>query len=96
MDLENYPMRAVVNLNCIWHRVIEKAMADLGLSSIQSRMLGYLYVQLCQDKKVLQKELEEEFKIRKSSVTSVIQMLEKKGLVRRIGVPGDARKKKSC
>ena len=59
MDLENYPMRAVVNLNCIWHRVIEKAMADLGLSSIQSRMLGYLYVQLCQDKKVLQKELEE-------------------------------------
>ncbi len=93
MDLENYPMRAVVNLNCIWHRVIEKAMADLGLSSIQSRMLGYLYVQLCQDKKVLQKELEEEFKIRKSSVTSVIQMLEKKGLVRRIGVPGDARKK---
>ena len=93
MDLENYPMRAVVNLNCIWHRVIEKAMADLGLSSIQSLMLGYLYVQLCQDKKVLQKELEEEFKIRKSSVTSVIQMLEKKGLVRRIGVPGDARKK---
>lgn len=93
MDAENYPMREIASLNCIWHRVIEKRMADLGLSSIQSRMLGYLYFQNCQNKKVMQRELEEEFKIRKSSVTSVIQILEKKGLVRRIGVPEDARKK---
>ena len=93
MEGENYPMRAMANLNCVWHRVIEKRMSDLGLSSIQSRMLGYVYFQYCREKKVLQKELEEEFKIRKSSVTSVIQILEKKGLVRRIGVPGDARKK---
>lgn len=93
MEGENYPMRAMANLNCVWHRVIEKRMSDLGLSSIQSRMLGYVYFQYCREKKVLQKELEEEFKIRKSSVTSVIQILEKKGLVRRVSVPGDARKK---
>lgn len=93
MHLEHYPMRAMVNLNCVWHRIIEKRMSDLGLSSIQSRMLGYLYFQSRQEKKVLQKELEEEFKIRKSSVTSVIQILEKKGLVRRISVQRDARQK---
>ena len=93
MEGEYYPMRAMANLNCVWHRVIEKRMSDLGLSSIQSRMLGYVYFQYCREKKVLQKELEEEFKIRKSSVTSVIQILEKKGLVRRVSVPGDARKK---
>lgn len=93
MDTEDYPMRAVANLNCVWHRIIEKKMSDLGLSSIQSRILGYLYFQFCQGEKVLQRELEEEFKIRKSSVTSVIQILEKKGLIRRVGVPGDARKK---
>ena len=93
MEGENCPMRAMANLNCVWHRVIEKRMSDLGLSSIQSRMLGYVYFQYCREKKVLQKELEEEFKIRKSSVTSVIQILEKKGLVRRVSVPGDARKK---
>lgn len=93
MDTEEYPMRAVANLNCVWHRIIEKKMSDLGLSSIQSRILGYLYFQFCQGEKVLQRELEEEFKIRKSSVTSVIQILEKKGLIRRVGVPGDARKK---
>jgi len=90
---ENYPMKAMMNLNCIWHRVIENSMADLGLTSIQSRMLGYLYFQLQNGKQVFQKELEEEFRIRKSSVTSVIQMLEKKGLVRRAGVTGDARRK---
>ena len=93
MKVEGYPMREMVNLNCIWHRMIEKRMSDLGLTSIQSRMLGYVYFQRRQEKKVFQRELEEEFKIRKSSVTSVIQILEKKGLVRRIGVPGDARKK---
>ncbi len=93
MKDEGYPMREMVNLNCIWHRMIEKRMSDLGLTSIQSRMLGYVYFQRRQEKKVFQRDLEEEFKIRKSSVTSVIQILEKKGLVRRIGVPGDARKK---
>ena len=93
MREEVYPMRAMANLTCVWHRVIEKQMSDLGLSSIQSRMLGYLYFRSREGKKVFQKELEEEFKIRKSSVTSVIQILEKKGLVRRAGVPQDARKK---
>ena len=93
MNEEMYPMREIVNLSRIWHRVIEKRMSDLGLSSIQSRVLGYLYFLLRDGKKVFQKEREEEFKIRKSSVTSVIQILEKKGLIRRIGVPGDARKK---
>ena len=93
MKDDGYPMREMVNLSCIWHRVIEKQMADLGMTSIQSRMIGYLYFQSRRQRKVFQGQLEEEFKIRKSSVTSVIQILEKKGLVRRTGVPGDARKK---
>ncbi len=89
MKDDGYPMREMVNLSCIWHRVIEKQMADLGMTSIQSRMIGYLYFQSRRQRKVFQGQLEEEFKIRKSSVTSVIQILEKKGLVRRTGVPGD-------
>ena len=93
MKDDGYPIREMENLNCIWHRVIEKQMADLGMTSIQSRMIGYLYFQSRRQRKVFQGQLEEEFKIRKSSVTSVIQILEKKGLVRRTGVPGDARKK---
>jgi DNA-binding MarR family transcriptional regulator len=90
---EKYPMREIVNLSRIWHRVIENHMSDLSLTSIQSRMLGYMYFQYRRGQKVFQSELEEEFQIRKSSVTSVIQIMEKKGLVCRNGVPGDARKK---
>lgn len=93
MREENHPMRAVINLSCVWHRVIENKMSDLGLSSIQSRMLGYLYFQSREGKKVFQRELEQEFQIRKSSVTSVIQMMERKRLIRRVGVPSDARQK---
>lgn len=92
-SIENYPMRSMVNLSRIWHRVIESQMSDLGLSSIQSRLIGYLYCQRQRGKNVFQKELEEEFKIRKSSITSVIQILEKKGVVRRVPVSGDARQK---
>ena len=43
--------------------------------------------------KAFQKELESEFKIRRSSVTSVIQGLEKHGLVERRSVSTDARQK---
>lgn len=93
MKDEEHPMKNLVNLSCVWHRIIEKKMSDLGLSSIQSRMLGYLYFQSRSGEKVFQKELEKEFQIRKSSITSVMQMMERKGLVRRIAVPGDARQK---
>lgn len=89
----DHPMKAIMDLGCIWHRVLEQRMSDLGLTSIQSRILGYLYFQTRQNKMVLQRELEEQFKIRKSSVTSVLQTLEKKGLVNRELVPGDARQK---
>lgn len=88
-----HPMRAIADMSCIWHRVLEKEMADLGLSSIQSRMLGYIYFQNKQNRQVFQRELEEVFKIRKSSVSSVLQTLEKKGYLSREIVKGDARQK---
>lgn len=93
MKDEKYPMKSLVKLTCVWHRIIERKMADLGLSSIQSRLLGYLYFRTMEGQKVFQKELEEEFQIRKSSITSVIQLLERKGLMQRKAVPEDARQK---
>ncbi len=92
-DGSRSPMKYIMDSSCIIHREIERQMADLNLSSIQSRILGYLYFQAKQSRQVFQRELEEEFKIRKSSVTSVLQGLEKRGLVRRVGVPGDGRQK---
>lgn len=93
MKDEEHPMKAIVNLSRIWHRIIENKMSDLSLSSIQSRLLGYLYFQYREGKPVFQRELESEFQIRRSSITSVIQLMERKGLLERIPVPGDARQK---
>lgn len=90
---KDYLMREIMGLSCVWHRVIENKMSDIGLTSIQSRMLSYLYFQSLNGKKVFQRELEQEFQIRKSSITSVIQMMEKKELIRRISVPEDGRQK---
>lgn len=89
----NHPMKAIMDLGRIWHRVLEQNMSDVGLSSIQSRMLGYVHMQNARGELVYQRQLEEEFQIRKSSVTSVLQTLEKKGLIIREEVPEDARKK---
>ena len=41
-----------------------------------------------------QRDIEEVFRIKRSSVTSVLQLLEKKGLILRESVPEDARIKK--
>lgn len=93
MEVRERPMKAVMDLDYRCRRAIEREMNDLGLSSIQSRLLGHLYFQYVNGRRVLQSELEAEFCIRKSSVTSVIQILEKKGLIERLRVEGDARRK---
>lgn len=43
---------------------------------------------------VFQKDLEEEFGITRSTASKIISLMEKKGLVRRLSVPNDARLKK--
>ena len=68
-------------------------MADLEISSVQSRVLGYLWWKAWKKEPAFQKELEAEFKIRRSSVCSVVQCLEKRGLLERRSVSTDARQK---
>lgn len=47
-----------------------------------------------QDKDIFQRDLEEELTIRRSTVSSILQLMEKKGLIERIPVDYDARLKK--
>ena len=54
-------------------------------------MIGYLYEN--KDRCVLQSELEKEFNIRRSTITAILQSMEKNGLIDRIPVKDDARKK---
>lgn len=54
-------------------------------------VMRYLYDN--QDKIICQKDIEHSFSIRRSTVTNIIQLMEKKGYIERRPVPGDARLK---
>lgn len=55
-------------------------------------IMGYLHRN--EDKEIYQKTIESEFGICRSSVTSIVKLMEKKGYIQRENVPGDARLKK--
>ena len=74
-------------------RLADNAAAEYGLTSIQSRMIRFLYLE-SKKRDVYQKDIEEEFNIRRSSVSSVLQLLEKKGYIERVSVEKDGRFKK--
>lgn len=75
------------------HRAIGKEAAKYGITDVQSRILGF--IQHNADKRdIFQKDIEEHLDIRRSSVTSVLQLMEKNGYIKRISVSEDARLKK--
>ena len=75
------------------HRSISKEAAQYGVTGVQSRIIGFIYHK--SDKKdIFQRDIEEELDIRRSSVTSVLQLMEKNGYIKRVSVSVDARLKK--
>ncbi|OPJ61182.1 MarR family winged helix-turn-helix transcriptional regulator [Clostridium oryzae] len=75
------------------HRAISKEAAKYGLTGVQSRIIGFIY-HASRKKDIFQKDIEEELDIRRSSVTSVLQLMEKNGYIQRVSVSDDARLKK--
>ena len=63
-----------------------------GMTVSQVSTLGYLLLQDGSD--VYQKDIEQFFKLRRSTVSSMLNTLEKKGFIQRQAVPHDARLKK--
>ena len=55
-------------------------------------ILGYLYHR--RGEEVFQRDIEREFSITRSTVTSILQLMERKGYIRRESVPQDARLKR--
>lgn len=74
-------------------RAIEATIGGGNLSSIQIRLMNYLHHSAQMGVPVYQKDIEREFGIRRSSVTSVLTNLEKGGYVKRNSVDNDARLK---
>lgn len=54
-------------------------------------IIGYLYEN--RDRVVLQREFEKEFNLRRSTVTTMLQTMEKNGLIERRGIENDARQR---
>ena len=88
------PIKCVLDVSKNVRYFFDMAVSENGLTSIQSRILGHIRHGEEENRDVFQKEIEEIFRIKKSSVTSVLQTLEKKGLIVRESVPEDARVKK--
>ena len=79
--------------NLVRHRMDQsqaKASMD-NITGLHGFLVGYLYHH--QDKPVYQRDLERDLKMCRSTITAVLQLMEKNGLIVRTGVPDDARKK---
>ena len=57
-------------------------------TGVQGWIIGYLYKN--RDKEVFQRDIQEQFSIRRSTVTGILQLMEKNGLITRSSVEQDA------
>ena len=57
-------------------------------TGVQGWIIGYLYRN--RDKEVFQRDIQEQFSIRRSTVTGILQLMEKNGLITRSSVEQDA------
>lgn len=80
-------------LSNLFRRLADENLASHGINVSQLRILGYLS-RFDGEKDVYQKDLEEAFGIRRSSVTSILQNMEKSGYLCRESSSEDARVKK--
>ena len=62
------------------------------VTAMHGWILAFLYE--CRDQEVFQRDVERAFSITRSTVTNILQLMEKKGYIRRVSVPQDARLKR--
>ena len=74
-------------------RKIDHEVSKYGLTGVQAKIVGFVYF-ASKNREVFQKDIENDLKIRSSSVTSVLQLMEKNGYIKRVSVCEDARLKK--
>ena len=65
---------------------------DEDVTAVNGRIIMYLYHHKEED--IFQKDIENEFSIRRSTSSSIISLMEKKGYIERVSVAHDARLKK--
>jgi DNA-binding MarR family transcriptional regulator len=71
---------------------INHAVSGYGITGPQAHIINFIYDR-SSESAVLQRDIEKEFEIRRSSTTNALHILEKRGLITRRGVDNDARLK---
>ena len=85
----------IKRLDHMMRRNLSMHVKDAGIDEItlmHGWIIRYLYEN--RDRNIFQKDIEKHFSVGRSSVTNVIQLMEKKGYLRREAVEYDARLKK--
>lgn len=86
----------ISKINHILSRTIDAAVInaiDDSLTVSQAYVIDFI-CDRCKDKDVFQKDLEKEFDLKRSSISLMLNNMEKNGLIKRITVSDDARLKK--
>lgn len=93
MDKEIRIGKKIIILSMKIRRRLDNETSKYGITGVQGRILGFLSHN-CEKRDIFQKDIEEELEVRRSSVTSVLQLMEKNGFIERVSVSKDARLKK--
>ena len=79
--------------NQMKRRNASEAVGDDGLTTMQKHVLKHILLETMH-REVYQKDIEEEFRIRKSTATGILQLMEKNGFISRESSKKDARLKR--
>ncbi|NLP46908.1 MAG: MarR family transcriptional regulator [Epulopiscium sp.] len=74
-------------------RQFDKSVSKNEITSIQARIMHYI-LEHSPERDIFQKDIEEEFNIRRSSATGILKLMEKNRMIKREIVSYDARLKK--
>lgn len=91
MEHDRHAARYVSKLSNKLRRQMESFSTKGQMSGAQGKVLHFL---LAQKGDVFQKDVEEEYSLRPSSATQLLQKMEQDGLIRRESLPRDARRKR--
>ena len=78
--------------NLIRRKIENEISEDENMTGNQGYILGFLYHQ--KDRDIFQKDIEQEFSIRRSTATGILNVMEKNDLIKRVSSKEDARLKK--
>lgn len=95
MDNKNYIGLEIRKLTIMIKRYIDNFIAENyheRPTGVHGWVIGYIYKN--RDKDVFQRDLEEEFSIRRSTATTILKLMEKNGYITRTTTDYDARLKK--